>query len=104
MLLTEIKARVAADNATNNQNDRQKWPAQNRWNRQNRYALQAHAKVKSALKSGALKRGKCWCGSLRAEAHHESYDRPLDVTWLCRKHHRAIHAEQRRAAKLVEAA
>lgn len=30
------------------------------------------------------------CGG-KAEMHHEDYDRPLDVRWLCRKHHMAEH-------------
>ena len=84
--------------------ERPKWFAQNRWNHQNREARQAHALVRVALRLGSLKRGKCWCGSLRVEAHHPDYTKPLDVEWVCRKHHRAIHAEQRRAAKLEEAA
>lgn len=28
----------------------------------------------------------------KAEAHHPDYDRPLDVVWLCRTHHRQAHA------------
>jgi hypothetical protein len=31
------------------------------------------------------------CGS-PAEAHHDDYDKPLDVRWLCFEHHRAHHA------------
>jgi len=28
------------------------------------------------------------CKSKRSEAHHDNYDQPLGVTWLCRPHHR----------------
>lgn len=31
------------------------------------------------------------CGATRAEAHHEDYDRPLDVRWLCHRHHMELH-------------
>lgn len=34
------------------------------------------------------------CGSDEAEMHHEDYDRPIDVTWLCRPCHLAEHAAQ----------
>ena len=30
------------------------------------------------------------CGSY-AEAHHPDYSKPLDVIWLCRKHHMELH-------------
>lgn len=31
------------------------------------------------------------CRATEVEAHHVSYDRPLDVTWLCRLHHNLVH-------------
>lgn len=82
-----------------NNPERPKWHAQIRWNHLNREARRAHALVAEALRTGRLRRGKCHCGSLRVEAHHPDYSKPLEVEWVCRKHHRAIHAEQRRAAK-----
>ena len=33
------------------------------------------------------------CGELNVEAHHAHYDLPLDVIWLCTKHHKQTHRE-----------
>lgn len=48
-----------------------------------------------AIASGKLVRGACEvCGARRAvEAHHDDYYKPLSVRWLCRKHHRELHAK-----------
>lgn len=76
-----------------------KWRVQKRWNNSHRDARRAHRAVAIALKAGHLHRGKCEvCGSLRVEAHHDDYAAPLDVRWLCRRHHLEHHAELRRAA------
>lgn len=53
----------------------------------------ARAAVRTALRNGKLKRGDCEIGGDcrgRIEAHHDDYDRPLDVRWLCTKHHGLI--------------
>jgi hypothetical protein len=48
------------------------------------------------VKSGKLKRMPCErCGSQSAEAHHESYQNPMEVMWLCKLHHAARHREIR---------
>ena len=45
-----------------------------------------------AIRDGKLTRMPCEkCGELPSEAHHENYDKPLDVRWLCPRHHRDIH-------------
>jgi ribosomal protein S27AE len=31
------------------------------------------------------------CGAKNAMAHHDDYTKPLQVRWLCRKHHRLFH-------------
>lgn len=31
------------------------------------------------------------CGAEEVQAHHDDYTRPLDVRWLCGKHHAAVH-------------
>ena len=52
----------------------------------------ARQKVSYALKSGKLTKAPCViCGSEKAHAHHDNYDRPLDVTWLCAVHHKERH-------------
>ena len=33
------------------------------------------------------------CGAEKSEAHHDDYEKPLEVRWLCRKHHREHHAK-----------
>jgi hypothetical protein len=52
-------------------------------------------KVKYAVKTGKITKqpcGRCQT-TIDVQAHHESYDRPLNVTWLCRKHHKERHRE-----------
>lgn len=40
---------------------------------------------------GKLVPQACECGNPDAEMHHEDYDQPLKVTWLCRSCHLAEH-------------
>lgn len=51
----------------------------------------------SALNKGFLIRDKCEiCGEHPADAHHDDYKKPLDVRWLCVKHHADFHTSERR--------
>lgn len=34
------------------------------------------------------------CGSPDSQMHHEDYDKPLEVTWLCRDCHLQLHENQ----------
>ena len=52
----------------------------------------ARTAVSNAVRDGRLKKMPCKvCGVERVEAHHEDYAKPLEVVWLCKKHHAAIH-------------
>tara|TARA_R110000851_G_scaffold320926_1_gene486044 strand:- start:5 stop:433 length:429 start_codon:yes stop_codon:yes gene_type:complete len=33
------------------------------------------------------------CGGLKVVAHHDDYDKPLNVRWLCQAHHKQWHAK-----------
>jgi hypothetical protein len=45
-----------------------------------------------ALVSGKIKKQPCEiCGSVRTQMHHDDYDKPLGIRWVCIKHHREIH-------------
>ena len=59
------------------------------------YAAKVRARdaVRNAVRHKSLNKNPCAiCGSReRVHGHHEDYSRPLDVTWLCRDHHREAH-------------
>ena len=66
-----------------------------------RDADRAHQLVRDALVSGRLTRGDCCLASAACsgtiDAHHDDYSRPLDVRWVCRKHHRTLDRKRRAA-------
>ena len=54
--------------------------------------IKARDIVMYAIRSKKLVRGSCCiCGKESAEAHHEDYAKPLEITWLCKTHHRQFH-------------
>lgn len=57
------------------------------WRVRNPQKLRAQRLVFVAVRNGSLKRKNCFCGAKIVEAHHEDYTKPLDVIWLCKKHH-----------------
>ena len=51
----------------------------------------AHVACGNAIRDGRLIRKPCEvCGEI-AQAHHDDYSKPLDVRWLCTKHHVEWH-------------
>ena len=50
----------------------------------------------NAIKRKRLVKQPCEiCGDTNVHAHHDDYYKPLEVRWLCIKHHEAYHVEQR---------
>lgn len=60
---------------------------------QNPEKVKAHSLVRRALEKGDLNKEPCFiCGSIiNVEAHHSNYAEPLNVIWLCRRHHQFHH-------------
>ncbi len=52
----------------------------------------ARAYANTYLRRGKLKPEPCFvCSDPVAEMHHEDYEKPLDVLWLCRPCHLSCH-------------
>ena len=58
--------------------------------KQRKHAV-ARAYLNVYVNRGKIERKACEiCGEERVEAHHEDYNKPLDVRWLCKSHHQNI--------------
>lgn len=58
----------------------------------------ARVATHNAVRRGKLVKLPCEvCGAEKSEAHHVDYNKPLDVRWLCRKHHADAHRAERNA-------
>lgn len=64
-------------------------------------AAYARGVIRNEVKRGRLKREPCeTCGRAYAHAHHDDYDKPLEVRWLCPTHHRYWHEEHGQGANI----
>lgn len=61
--------------------------------------VSAYAKLQNAKIAGLMTLGPCeQCSSTEnIDGHHEDYDKPLEVLWLCRRCHMLLHAELKRS-------
>ena len=67
------------------------------WKKRNPRKLVAESAAYTAIKSGKLVRKPCAvCGKQEVHAHHENYEKPLDVVWYCVDHHAERHSEMRK--------
>lgn len=49
--------------------------------------------AQNAIRRGELKREACsFCGQEQAEMHHNDYNQPLLIVWLCPNCHRKLHS------------
>lgn len=70
------------------------------WRKIDKRRAKAHNAVSRAIKAGLLVRSSCVrCGSEKSFAHHEDYDKPLNVVWLCQPCHKQRHAEINKEGK-----
>jgi hypothetical protein len=77
-----ITHKISANNST------KKW----RMNNKNKHLV--HNFTQTALYNGKLiKKPCCICGNSKSQAHHEDYNKPLNIIWFCQEHHSQRHIE-----------
>ena len=58
----------------------------------NKQAYRARRILNKMIKGGFIKHLPCQeCGNIKSMAHHPDYSKPIDVVWVCQKHHSEIH-------------
>ena len=74
-----------------------------KWEGDNPLKVKARNAVAQEVRMGRLQKQPCEvCGECEVEAHHDNYNKPLDVRWLCIKHHRRLHRENSTLSKEIE--
>jgi hypothetical protein len=64
----------------------------NRWRETNPIAYKAHTALNNAVRDKKIVKQPCSiCGDVNSHAHHADYNQPLNVEWLCAKHHQRKH-------------
>lgn len=71
------------------------------WRDRNPKKRYAHEQVAYALRIGKLIKQGCEICGEDAVGHHDDYDKPLEVRWLCPQHHIAWHKEHGEAKNAV---
>jgi hypothetical protein len=61
------------------------------WARNNPDKRKAQNAVNNAIRDGKLVRQPCEVCGAKGEGHRDDYSKPLEVRWLCRKHHMELH-------------
>jgi hypothetical protein len=61
------------------------------WNIKNPNGNRAHQIINYYIRVGKIKRGICECGKINTYAHHEDYNKPLEVKWMCPSCHKKYH-------------
>lgn len=91
------RGREARKRATDNYEIKNRFAvteSKRRWEEKNPKKKSVHGLVAYAIKNGVIKRNPCIiCGDKKSHAHHDDYNKLLDVTWLCSRHYQEWHAE-----------
>jgi hypothetical protein len=71
------------------------------WAKRNPDKRKAQIAIGNALRDGKLIRMPCEiCNDSKTAAHHDDYSKPLDVRWLCTKHHAEYHKTFRESKRM----
>ena len=67
--------------------------AVHKWIKNNPKKFLAHQSILSMARLGLITAKPCEvCGIKKVHAHHDDYDRPYEVRWLCPQHHKDRHS------------
>src|SRR4030095_1753477 len=67
-----------------------------KWMDKNPEKTRADRILNYAIKRGVVSKEPCWiCGAERVHGHHRDYSKPLQVIWLCHRHHMEEHQIER---------
>ncbi len=73
------------------------WRKLNPRSLEDKFKDNVRTKTRYRIARGILIKKPCeLCGELKVEAHHEDYNKPFDIRWLCIRHHHELHGRQRR--------
>ena len=69
------------------------------WRKNNPLKYKAHNLVNNQIRAGNLISRPCEkCGQIKTVAHHDDYNYPLEVRWLCQAHHKQWHVHNKAIA------
>lgn len=84
------KLEANRESARRNRAKRSEYDRQRDWQK-----VKARNRVRHLIRTGKLFRQSCEkCGNPITDAHHDDYSKPLEIKWLCRKHHKELHDEK----------
>ena len=90
-IVRDLKRKWRKKNVEKNSSYHKNWRYKNR--EYNNYTHLARKKLHYAIEIGKIKRLPCVvCGNVKSCGHHEDYSKPLEVIWLCAKHHHLLHS------------
>ncbi|MGE0190258.1 MAG: hypothetical protein AB7Q04_13355 [Steroidobacteraceae bacterium] len=97
----KLRKIVAKRWATNPKLKKRMVELRKKWCVNNTIKRAAHHIVSNSIRDNKLVKKPCEvCGLKKVHAHHDDYTRPLDVRWLCIKHHAEHHKMERKKARL----
>jgi hypothetical protein len=88
-LVIDRTAKWAKDNPDRRKSIAKKYD--DRYAEENPLKIVARNAVNNALRDGRIEKTPCECGETEVEAHHEDYNHPLNVDWMCIKCHKKLH-------------
>ncbi len=69
-----------------------------KWIDNNPKKRKAQELLRYAVRKGMVEKKNCEtqdCESDKTQGHHEDYSKPLEVKWLCAKHHKQLHIDKK---------